>query len=217
MSVERRLLVVDDESDICLFLKQLLEQEGYSVLTACSGKEALDLARQQTIDILITDIRMPGMDGIELIGKMSGLNRHIQSIVLTGHGDISTAIEAMKKGSLNYLKKPINFDELLITVARGLSIIKLQENLEKRTTELEGSNQELKKALSEIKQLKKFLPICSSCKKMRDEKGEWTSMESYIQTHTDSVFSHSLCPDCADIFYGQESWYQNLKNKSDKG
>ena len=117
----------------------------------------------------------------------------------------------MKKGTLNYLRKPVNYEELLITIKHGVAISELRKNLKLKTENLIESNIKLKKALSEIKQLKSFLPICSSCKKIRDDKGYWNKIEAYIQSHTDTVFSHGLCPDCGEKLYGKEDWYQELK------
>ncbi len=211
MTIKRQLLVVDDEEDIVHYLKQLLEDEGYPTFTARSGQEALKIVKRESIAILITDIRMPKMDGIKLINKISSTQKKMQTIVLTGHGDIDTAIEAMKTGTLNYLRKPINFEELLITIEKGLGIIELHEKLKNKTAKLTESNKKLKKALSEIKQLGSLLPICASCKKIRDDKGYWNQIEVYIQTHTNTLFSHGLCPDCGEKLYGEEDWFHKIE------
>jgi DNA-binding NtrC family response regulator len=203
----RQILVVDDEPDIVLYLKQLLEDDGFPTLTAFSGKDALKTVKNESVDILITDIRMPEMDGIELINKILNMEKKIQIIILTGHSDIDTAIEAMKKGALNYLRKPVNFEELLITIRKGLAITELQENLEIKTDKLIESNKEVKKALSEVKQLSSFLPICASCKKIRDDKGYWNQIEAYISTHTNALFSHGICPECSEKLYGDVVWF----------
>lgn len=213
MSTKRQLLVVDDEPDIGQYIKQLLEGRGYPTLTALSGQIALEIINRRHIDVLVTDIRMPGMDGIELIKQIPPSRKKIQTIVLTGHGDIDTAIEAMKTGTLNYLKKPVNFDELLITIERGLHIIELHEKIKDRTDRLIESNKKLKKALSKIKQLGNLLPICSSCKKIRDDKGYWNQLETYIQCHTDTKFSHGICPECTEKLYGKEFLYDDFLNE----
>lgn len=214
MAKKRKLLLVDDEVDIIIFLKQLLKDEGYSSVTANSGQEALQIVKNEPIDILITDIRMPEMDGIELIDKVSKIDKNIHTIMLTGHGDIDTAIQAMKTGSLNYLRKPVNFEELLITIRQGLAISVLRENLEDRTNDLIKSNNELKKTLSEVKLLKSFLPICASCKKIRDDEGYWNRIEKYIENHTDTKFSHGICPECSEKLYGDEDWFKEIKKKN---
>ncbi len=212
MASKRKLLLVDDETDIVTYLKQLLEDEGYSPLIAFSGVEALEIIKNEDIDILITDIRMPQMDGIELINVISDLGLEILTIILTGHGDMDTVIEAMKKGSLNYLRKPINFEELLLTIQQGINLIGLREKLNTKTQHLIESNEQLKRALSEVKQLKSFLPICTTCKKIRDDKGYWNRIEKYIQDHTDTQFSHSICPECSEKLYGDEDWFKEIKD-----
>ena len=73
----------------------------------------------------------------------------------------------------------------------------------------------LQKALDEIKTLKGIVPICAHCKKIRDDKGYWNLLESYIEKHSEAEFSHGMCPDCIEEFYGEEDWY--IKMKSDKG
>ena len=75
---------------------------------------------------------------------------------------------------------------------------------------------DLKQALCRIKTLSGLIPICSSCKKIRDDKGYWNLIESYVESHSHASFSHSLCPDCMDDLYGQEPWFQTLKNKNRK-
>ncbi len=115
------ILIVDDEPDIIFFLNNLLAQkEEFQVSTALSASEALEVLGRTAIDILVCDVRIPGMDGIELVKQATALHHDLQCIVLTGHGDIETAILAMRAGAINYLQKPINFDELLIAVNIGV-------------------------------------------------------------------------------------------------
>ncbi len=75
--------------------------------------------------------------------------------------------------------------------------------------------QSLKRALDEVKMLKGLIPICASCKKIRDDKGYWNQIESYIEQHSDAAFSHGLCPDCLDEIYGDKPWYIRMKKKTD--
>jgi hypothetical protein len=87
------------------------------------------------------------------------------------------------------------------------------EKKDKRATELVIANKELQLALSEIKSLKSILPICSQCKNIRDDKGSWNILEKYISEHTNSNFSHTICPECADKLYRDDPWYQDYKKK----
>jgi len=219
MEESNTILVVDDEPDILFFIKKLLEGNGHSVCTALSGQEGMDILSRSPVDILITDIRMPGMDGIELIKRAVQCQPGITSIVLTGHEDIETTIEAMKAGAINYLAKPVNFDELLVTLQKAQEKCRLQQNFKDqqrqleeanrqleqkvadRTAELSAANRELTHALKNIKTLKKLLPICASCKKIRDDQGYWSQIETYIHKHVDTDFSHGICPDCAQKLY----------------
>lgn len=84
---------------------------------------------------------------------------------------------------------------------------------EKAEKQLKASFEQLQEALDNIKRLKGMLPICASCKKIRDDKGYWTQIESYLEEHTEALFSHGVCPDCAEQIYGDEAWFQKMKQK----
>lgn len=86
-------------------------------------------------------------------------------------------------------------------------------NIKKYEEKQQRLVQGLQSALSEVKTLKGFLPICSSCKKIRDDKGYWNQIESYIQRHSNAEFSHGICPDCSEKLYGDQNWYINMKKK----
>jgi PAS domain S-box-containing protein len=83
----------------------------------------------------------------------------------------------------------------------------------KTEAEKEGLIEKLQESLSEVRQLSGLLPICASCKKIRDDKGYWNQLESYIEHHTNAAFSHGMCPECSDKFYGHENWYKRMKRK----
>lgn len=104
-----RVLIVDDEVELCQTQKMILEElwDNYIVSTAYSGVQALPVFENEDIDVLVTDIRMPEMDGIELMKQVKQINNDIQVIVLTGHGDLDNAIEALRLGAYNYLTKPV--------------------------------------------------------------------------------------------------------------
>ena len=89
----------------------------------------------------------------------------------------------------------------------------LEVRVEERTKELSLTNKDLKEALEKIKELKGLIPICSTCKKIRDDSGYWNQIENYIESHTDAFFSHGICPDCSEKLYGKEKWFQKTKDK----
>jgi YesN/AraC family two-component response regulator len=157
-----KLLIVDDEPDFVESLEWQLTKRGYEVQVALSGDAALDVLRSERIDILIADIRMPGMDGIELIRRAGALAPDLQSIVITGHGGVDTAIEAMRIGAINYLRKPVGVEELDVSIQKGIekrdlifAVRERQERLEKANHELRRLRDQLEKSLErEIEQRK---------------------------------------------------------------
>jgi len=125
------ILVVDDEERICSKIKNGLERlsDNYNIFTANSGMEALTQIENEMFDIMITDIRMPGMDGIELLKKAKDLNDDLQTIILTGHGDLNNAIEALRLGATNYIKKPVSFEVLHYTIEKAYEKLQLIRQL----------------------------------------------------------------------------------------
>ncbi|MCB2182366.1 MAG: PAS domain S-box protein [Desulfobulbaceae bacterium] len=132
LSVKARLLLVDDEETILFFLEKLFQENSYLVETRSSAKEALELLSREEFDILITDIRMPAMDGIELLKKAKELQPQLEGMIISGHDDIDSAIAALKLGAVNYFRKPLNFDEILLGVSRCLEKRKLQKEIKQK-------------------------------------------------------------------------------------
>ena len=115
METNVKILVVDDEEAICAALKEVLEYESYQVTTVQNPSEALKLVENETFNMVITDIKMPGMNGMELMEKVQEIN-DIPIIFITGHGDIDTAVSVLKKGAFDFITKPLDLNRLLITV-----------------------------------------------------------------------------------------------------
>ena len=115
-----RVLVVDDEAATRVGLDKLLTQDGYRVRTAEDGIEALEVARDEPPDVVLTDLRMPGMDGVELVGKLRAQDPDLPVIVVTAFGDVGSAVEAMRAGAANFLMKPVDFDALIVSIERAL-------------------------------------------------------------------------------------------------
>lgn len=102
------ILIVDDEKEIRNLFQDFLTQEGYKVFTATNGVEAISLGKQNRFDLALLDIRMPGMDGIETFQELRKFKKDLEVIILTGHGTLNTAKEAMKLGAYDFLTKPID-------------------------------------------------------------------------------------------------------------
>jgi DNA-binding NtrC family response regulator len=107
-----KILIVDDEKDFVEMFSLRLTRQGEKVSTAYSGQEALDLLEKTPIDVVILDIRMPGMDGIETLKKIKASHPLVEVILLTGHGSTETAVEGMKEGAFDYLMKPADFEDI---------------------------------------------------------------------------------------------------------
>ena len=102
------ILVVDDEKEICDLFQDFLTQEGYQVFTATNGVEAISLGTQNSFDLALVDIKMPGMDGIEAFCELKKVKKDMEVIILTGYGTLKTAKEAMRLGAYDYLTKPFD-------------------------------------------------------------------------------------------------------------
>lgn len=107
------IMLVDDEERFLSTTSRLLQKRGYEPLTASSGEEALKKLEEEAVDVVILDVKMPGMDGVEALTKIKMRHPLIEVIMLTGHGTIDTAVEGMKTGAFDYLTKPCDLDELI--------------------------------------------------------------------------------------------------------
>ncbi|MBW1856007.1 MAG: sigma-54-dependent Fis family transcriptional regulator [Deltaproteobacteria bacterium] len=125
----KKILIVDDEFNSRTLLAQLFQEDGYSADTAENGKTALEALKSTPFDILITDIRMPVMDGIELFHRAKEMYPHMPVILFTAYGTIEAAVKALKEGVFHYLEKPVNFDLLNHTVQQALGIQDLEKEI----------------------------------------------------------------------------------------
>jgi DNA-binding NtrC family response regulator len=129
------ILVVDDELSIIEVLKALLAKGGHKVTTASTGDQALKLLKENLYDLMITDVRLPGIDGISLLPKAKELQSELAVIVMTAYAEVENAVSAMKNGAFDYITKPFKFDELMLTIERALSYeTALAENKFLKTT-----------------------------------------------------------------------------------
>ncbi|WP_433928136.1 sigma-54-dependent transcriptional regulator [Sorangium cellulosum] len=140
-----RVLVVDDEASARSGLEKLLRQEGYAVDAAADGAEALEVAAERPPDVVVTDLKMPKMDGMALLGKLREQDPSLPVIVVTAFGDVTSAVQAMRAGAEDYLTKPVDFDALLLSIERALerSALRVEaENLRRQLREREGEGVE---------------------------------------------------------------------------
>jgi DNA-binding NtrC family response regulator len=114
------ILIVDDEQDILDTLPEVINKWGHQTFVAANGIEALKVFRENQLDFVITDIKMPQMGGLELLNKIQEIEKDVMVIFLTGYPSLDSAISAMRSGAYDYLVKPVNLDELKLRLERGL-------------------------------------------------------------------------------------------------
>jgi len=151
--MENTILVVDDEKDICEVLDISLSDLGYNVCTAGDGEEALRVFKEVNPPIVLTDIRMPGINGIELLKKIKQENRDTEVIMITGHGDMDLAIESLKLEATDFITKPINDDVLGIALKRANERISMRQRIKAYTEHLEELVREKSERLIEAERL----------------------------------------------------------------
>src|SRR5215831_11471031 len=122
-----RILIIDDEAAIRDSLKMTLEYEGYEVIGAATGQEGLALVERETPDLVLLDVKMPGMDGLEVLDRLRSVNDALTVVVISGHGTISTAVEATKKGAFDFIEKPFASDRVLVSLRNALDQRRLRD------------------------------------------------------------------------------------------
>lgn len=204
------ILIVDDSPDQQALLRSILTKAGHSnILSADSAKSASsilnleDNSPSQRIDLILMDVLMPEQDGVETCRqiKQSGPFRDIPIIMVTAANDLSSLQEAFAAGAIDYITKPVNSLELLARVSSALKLKNEMDRRKNRELELRRSNEELQKALREVKVLRGLIPICASCKKIRNDGGFWQQLEEYLSEHSEAEFSHGLCQPCIKRLY----------------
>ena len=133
------LLIIDDEKNIREGLAANFEMDGYNVKTAGDGAEGLSFIEKGDIDLVITDLRMPGVSGEEVLKRVTAETPGIPVIILTGHGSIDSAVDAMRHGAYDFLTKPLNLDQLGMIVKRALQNRELSLQHQQLQAELEGN------------------------------------------------------------------------------
>ncbi|WP_051283778.1 response regulator [Desulforegula conservatrix] len=189
------ILIVDDLPENIQILSSALDGE-FELYFALNGKDALKRVASLRPDLILLDIIMPGMSGFEVCKtiketpELSGIP--IIFITALGHADEES--EGLMLGAADYITKPFNSDLVRLRVRNHLELKIKRDTLEQRTRELE-------EALKDVRMLNELLPICASCKNVRNDEGYWEQVEKYFSERTDVMFSHAICPDCLKKLY----------------
>jgi two-component system nitrogen regulation response regulator NtrX len=152
-----RILVIDDEGAIRDSLRMILEYEDYQFVGAASGQEGLALAQRERPDLVLLDIKMPGMDGMEVLRKLHALDETLPVVMISGHGTTATAVDAIRSGAIDFLDKPLSSERVIVTLSNALTQSELRtENRELRLAmeakyEIVGSSPALRQVLEAVK------------------------------------------------------------------
>jgi sigma-B regulation protein RsbU (phosphoserine phosphatase) len=188
-----RILVADDEAVTRKILTHTLERWKFEVITAVDGESAWTVLSDGTPTIAILDWMMPKIAGPALCRRLRDehATSHVYVLLLTARGSRDDLVAGLDAGADDYIVKPFDPDELKARVNVGVRVLGLQQKLAEQVSELQD-------ALSKVRQLSGMLPICSYCKRIRSDQDYWEHIESYIGQHSDTQFSHGICPSCMD-------------------
>jgi DNA-binding NtrC family response regulator len=194
-----RLLIVEDETAHVAAIQRAFETDGPETQIEVVGTLAEFRRRSadHPPDFALLDLNLPDGRAVEVLSNPpeSGL---FPIMVMTSYGNEQVAVEAIKAGALDYVVKSA---EAFVTMPRAVERALREWKLLTERREAVAAQQrliaQLEEALASVKTLSGLLPICSACKKIRDDQGYWSQVESYIQEHTGARFTHSVCPECA--------------------
>jgi AmiR/NasT family two-component response regulator len=196
-----QVLIVEDDTLVAEMVRGLLKKIDYTVIgQAIDGQQALDMVQSLQPDVVLMDIEMPNMDGIEATRRIFEL-RPTPVVVLTAYETPLLLKQASKVGVGAYLVKPPKVRDMERAITIAMARFEDMVELRRLNAELETRNEELQEALANVKTLKGLLPICASCKKIRNDQGYWQQVEDYIREHSEADFRHGLCPSCASRLY----------------
>ena len=202
-----KILVAEDDYLVSEEIIRGLRGQGYiNIIEAADGEEAFEKTCSLRPDIVLMDIMMPKLDGISATRKILECCP-TPVVILTALESQDSLKSAAEAGVGAYLTKPPRPGEL----ERSISVA-LARHAD--MMELRRLNKELEQALNKVKTLSGMLPICASCKKIRDDKGYWQQIESYVRDHSEAEFSHGICPECAKKLY--PDYYDKIIDENSK-
>ncbi len=194
------ILAVDDENTNLQLIDSALNNE-YEVVLAADGHDAISVLREYNVDLILLDIMMPDLNGFDVckIIKSDPLLAEIPIIFLTALNTLENEMLGLGFGGIDYLTKPVDIRILKLRVHNHIESKLRKDLVEEQRDLLEQKNAALEKALARVKLLEGIIPICAYCKKIRDDRQNWLKLETYISDHSEAMFSHGICPECAEI------------------
>jgi phosphoserine phosphatase RsbU/P len=204
-----RILIAEDDPTSRRILEINLLKWGHELVITTNGAEAwAEFQKADAPNLAILDIMMPELSGLDLCRNIRQMAHAAPPylILLTAKQEKEDVVAGIEAGANDYLTKPFHRDELRVRLGVGVQMVELQRSLAERVKELED-------ALAQVKQLQGILPICSYCKKIRDDENYWHQVDKYISRNTATSFSHSVCPDCYTTIW--EPQLQDLEKRKD--
>jgi DNA-binding response OmpR family regulator len=187
-----RVLIADDDAVLRHALKAQLQRWAYEVIECIDGEQAWRaMQHPDPPPIVVVDWEMPGIDGPTLCRELRATPALAGTyvILVTGREERQDVISGLESGADDYIKKPIDWGEFRARLHIGTRTVGLQQALAARVLELQG-------ALANVRRLSGLLPICSYCKRIRDDQDYWTQIETFVGEHSEAQFSHGICPEC---------------------
>jgi DNA-binding NtrC family response regulator len=206
----QKILLIEDNSGDVELIREMLSDiaGGYALTTADRLASGLSSLEEASFDVVLLDMGLPDSMGIETLRDIQDKAPNLPIVVLTGLSDEEFAVQAIGFGAQDYLVKG-QFDGPVLS--RSMRYAIERKRIE---TERDRLIVELKESLIQVKQLSGLLPICASCKKIRDDKGYWNQIETYISEHSEALFSHAICPECGKKLYPE--YYDKIWGEEDK-
>jgi phosphoserine phosphatase RsbU/P len=188
-----KALIADDDIVTAAAISASVSGWGFEVVVAHDGHGALDQLRADPSPALaIIDWEMPGLDGPEICRRIrADARERLYVLLLTARSSPADVVEGLEAGADDYLVKPVNLSELRARLHVGVRVVTLQERLSNKVAELQAT-------LDKVRQLRGLLPICSYCKRIRNDENYWERVEVYVTEHSDAKFTHGICPSCLD-------------------
>lgn len=191
-----KILIAEDDSVSRRLLEATVVGLGYDVVSVGDGTRAWDVLQlEPNIQLAVLDWMMPGLDGVEVCRRLrSRGGAYVYVLLLTAKDRKEDVVLGLEAGADDYVTKPFDVQELRSRLRAGERIVRLESGLAEKVRDLED-------ALAHVRRLQGLLPICMHCKKIRDDKDTWHKLETYIQQHSQAMFTHSLCTECLNRHY----------------
>lgn len=201
----RKVLIIDDDQSMRWVLKRALDQAGYEVITASTGEEGISSLSRNGADVVLLDLKMPGMDGLAVLRRIKQVKNNLPVILLTAYASVPTAVEAMRLGAIDYLRKPFDVEEMRFTIARALDQQNMARELKRLSSELQGKYR-FEAIVGKSRQTSELLKVLKAASEtdfnvlVLGESGSGKALAAQVIHHNSARATASLLEvDCASL------------------